>query len=133
MPSSFFFISTKTTSIHSQHPGADIQATSIDNIVNNDFMYVINFWINLLITIIGMILVYCLIRFYDLQKSITGIALLIFLYLIICSVCFYNSVVINIFTPIVMFIMTMILAYTHKFILERRSKEKVKSAHRVFS
>jgi adenylate cyclase len=44
------------------------------------------------------------------------------------AICFYFGIVINVLTPIVMFVLTTILAYTHKFVLENRSKEKVKSA-----
>ena len=53
---------------------------------------------------------------------------LILIYLFICTICFYNEITINVITPVVMFITTTILAYTHKFVLENRSKEKVKSA-----
>mgnify|MGYP003297150844 CR=1 FL=1 len=49
-------------------------------------------------------------------------------YLILATICFYFVTVINVITPIVMFVLTTILAYTHKFVLENRSKEKVKSA-----
>ena len=75
-----------------------------------------------------MTLVYIFIRIYDLQKSITSTLQLIFIYLLICIACFYNEISINVITPVVMFITTTILAYIHKFILENRSKEKVKSA-----
>ena len=49
-------------------------------------------------------------------------------YLLLSVCCFYFGWIINVITPIVMFVLTMILAYTHKFVLENRSKEKVKSA-----
>ncbi len=53
---------------------------------------------------------------------------IIFGYLLICTICFYFGVVINVITPIVMFVLATILAYTHKFVLENKSKEKVKNA-----
>lgn len=65
---------------------------------------------------------------YDLFKSITSSIAIIAAYLVITYICFYFGTVINVITPVVMFIVTMLIAYTHKFVLENRSKEKVKSA-----
>ena len=106
----------------------DIQATAIDNILHNDFLKVLPQWFNTLLTLIGMLAVYGFIRVSNLYKSITSTFWIIFSYLVLSAICFYFNVVINVLTPIVMFIMTTILAYTHKFILESKSKEKVKSA-----
>lgn len=118
----------KNTPIVSNHPGVDIQATAIDNIIHNDFLNVIPAGINLLITFLGMLIVYGIIRMYDLFKSITSSIAIIAAYLVITYICFYFGTVINVITPVVMFIVTMLIAYTHKFVLENRSKEKVKSA-----
>jgi adenylate cyclase len=118
----------KHSSILSNHPGVDFQATAIDNILHNDFLKVLPQWFNTLLTFIGMLAVYGFIRVSNLYKSITSTFWIIFSYLVLSAICFYFNVVINVLTPIVMFIMTTILAYTHKFILESKSKEKVKSA-----
>ena len=118
----------KNTPIVSNHPGVDIQATAIDNIIHNDFLNIIPDGINLLITLLGMLIVYGIIRMYDLFRSITFSIAIIASYLIISYICFYFGTVINVITPVVMFIVTMLIAYTHKFVLENRSKEKVKSA-----
>jgi adenylate cyclase len=118
----------KNTPIVSNHPGVDIQATAIDNIIHNDFLNVIPAGINLLITFLGMLIVYGIIRMYDLFKSITSSIAIIAAYLVITYICFYFGTVINVITPAAMFIVTMLIAYTHKFVLENRSKEKVKSA-----
>lgn len=118
----------KNTPMTVKHPGVDIQATAIDNLIHNDFLIILPNWLNLLITIIGMLIVYGFIQLYNLLKSTYLTIALILIYFLICSICFYNEIVINVITPIVMLIITMILGYTHKFILENRSKEKVKSA-----
>ena len=118
----------RNTPISPNHPGADIQATVIDNIIHNDFLNVLPKWFNIIITLLGMLCVYGIIRFYDLFKSSLFTLIIIFGYLGISALCFYFGIVINVITPPVMFVVTMILAYTHKFILENRSKEKVKSA-----
>lgn len=118
----------KNTPIISNHPGVDIQATAIDNIIHNDFLKITSHGVNLLITLLGMLLIYGIIRLNDLFKSITLSISLIAAYILISALCFYSGTVINVITPPVMFIVTMLIGYTHKFILENRSKEKVKSA-----
>lgn len=118
----------KNTPIAINHPGVDIQATAIDNILHNDFLTIIPQWVNTFFTLLGMIFVYIFIRNSGLYKSITSTLAIISLYLILSAICFYFGVVVNVLTPVVMFILTTILAYTHKFVLENRSKEKVKSA-----
>ena len=118
----------RNTSISPNHPGADIQATAVDNIINNDFLKVMPAWLNIFIAVAGMLCVYGIIRFYYLFKSSLFMICLIGGYFLISAICFYFGIVINVITPPVMFVVTMILAYTHKFILENRSKEKVKSA-----
>ena len=118
----------KNTPVSVNHPGVDIQATAIDNIVHNDFVKVVPPIVNIILTILGMILVYGVIRLYNLEKSVTSALGVIFGYILFASVCFYFGLVVNVITPIVMLVITMIIAYTHKFILENQSKEKVKSA-----
>lgn len=118
----------KNTPITSSHPGVDYQATAADNLFHNDFLKVLPNFVNILLTIIGMFAVYVIIRLNELVKSITLTIALIFGYIVFSAVCFYFCVIVNVITPPVMFIITMIIAFTHKFILESRSKEKVKNA-----
>ncbi len=118
----------KNTPIISNHPGVDIQATAIDNIIHRDLLKVTPHWINFLVTLLGMLVIYTIIRVCDLFKSIElSIGIIIF-YIIFSALSFYFGNAINVITPPVMFIVTMLIGYTHKFVLENRSKEKVKSA-----
>ena len=118
----------KNTPMATNHPGVDIQATAIDNILHNDFLKITPHFVNLFIVILGMLVVYGIIRVYDLFKSISLTLSLLVGYLIFSAICFYFGVVINVITPVVMFVVTMIVAYIHKSIIENQSKEKVKSA-----
>ena len=118
----------KNTPVAANHPGIDLQATVLDNIINNDFITVLPDWFNILITLFGMLFVYGCIRLFDLFKSITSTLTIFLSYIILCSICFYFGIVINVITPLVMFVLTTILAYTHKFVIENKSKEKVKTA-----
>lgn len=118
----------KNTPMVVAHPGVDIQASAIDNILHNDFLKVTPHFVNLFIVILGMLMVYGIIRVYDLFKSISLTFALLVGYLAFSAICFYFGVVINVITPVVMFVVMMIIAYIHKFIIENQSKEKVKSA-----
>ncbi len=118
----------KNTPMVVAHPGVDIQASAIDNIMHNDFLKVTPHFVNLFIVLLGMLMVYGIIRVYDLFKSISLTFALLVGYLVFSAICFYFGVVINVITPVVMFVVMMIIAYIHKFIIENQSKEKVKSA-----
>ncbi|MCQ2740176.1 MAG: adenylate/guanylate cyclase domain-containing protein [bacterium] len=118
----------KNSPLTNHHPGVDYQATAIDNILHNDFLFVIPVAWNILITLLGMLLIYFGIKLSDLYKAITITLITIFGYFIICAICFYLSIVINVITPIAMFVITTIFAYLFKYLTEYRSKEKVKNA-----
>ncbi len=118
----------KNSPVSVNHPGVDMQATAIDNIMHNDFLKVIPKWFNIFIILLGMAFVYCTIRTHELFKAISYTILVIVLYLFIAATCFYYNVVINVITPPVMFVVTMIIAYVHRYLIESRNKEKVKNA-----
>lgn len=118
----------KNSPMISNHPGVDIQATAIDNIMHNDFIKIVPKCLNILLMILGMVLIYVLIRINDLFKSIMLSIGLIASYFLLAAICYYFKTIIFVITPPVMFVITMLIGYTHKFVLENRSKEKVKSA-----
>lgn len=118
----------KSSPIAVNHPAVDIQATSLDNLIHKDFLKVLPNWFNLLFTILGMLLVYYTIRTHKTVKGILYSLCLILLIPVISATCFYYSIVINTLTPIVMCVITMILAYIRRYIIEAKNKEKVESA-----
>lgn len=118
----------KSTPVRNDHPGVDYQATALDNIMHNDFVYVLPDIFNVLITILGMVFVFALINMSNLIKSIVCAVSVIFVYVCICALCFYNCIIINVLTPIIMFVLTTIAAYTNKYVTENRNKLKVQNA-----
>ena len=128
VPASNGLNDSRGTPVSVSHSGADIQATAIDNILHDDFLIVVPQWANLLLTLLGMAFVYLFIRTSGLYRSISSTISIILIYLVFSSILFYFGIVVNIVTPVTMFIMTTILAYTHKFVLENKNKEKVKFA-----
>ena len=118
----------KHSPIITNHPGVDIQASAIDNLIHGDFVRVLPQFVNFIITILGMLLVYFTIKMLSLSKAVPTVVLILFGYIFLSASCFYFDIVINVITPIVMFVLTTIFAYTHKYVLENKNKEKVKNA-----
>ena len=118
----------KTTPIAKVHPGADIQATNIDNLIHNDFLKVIPLWINIIFMLFMMLGVYATIRTHSTFKAVNYSIMLMFLIFLISYACFYNGIVVLTITPIVMCIVTMIIAYIHRYVIEEKQKEKVENA-----
>ena len=118
----------KNTPVSILHPGVDIQATAVDNLVHNDFLTVLPKWFNTLVTILGMLFVFYTIKSHRLFKAVTYSIFVMFLYFMASIACFYNCVIINVITPVVMFVITMIIGYIYNYFIENRNKEKVESA-----
>ena len=116
------------TPISNEHSGVDVQATALDNLLLNDFMRTVGPWQNLLITTILMLIAYLLIRNFTLFVSATCITVITITYWFLCAIFFKNGIAINVITPISLELITMLFAYSQRFILEGRNKEKIKSA-----
>ncbi len=118
---------TANTSMSARQAGVDIQATAIDNIVHNDFLKILPQWLNILIMIVIMLFIYYTIRTHELFKAITLTLSTIILYILSSAVCFYHAIIVNIAAPTAMFIVTMIIAYVHRYTIENKNKKKVEN------
>ena len=118
----------KKSPVAINHPALDIQATALDNLVHRDFMIILPMWVNILITILGMLLVYYTIRTHRLIKAINYSILIILIMLGISATCFYYGITINVITPVVMCALAIIIGYVHKYVIESLKKQKVQSA-----
>lgn len=118
----------KRSPISNDHSGLDIQATTYDNIANNYFMYKVSGWQNLLITLFLIALAFSFIRRCNLFVGIGSVICIMIVYICIAGLLYRNGCAINILTPISMVIVTMIFSYLYRYIVENRSKEKIKSA-----
>ena len=110
------------------YSGADMQATSLDNLVHNDYLTILPNWVNWLITLLSMIFVYYTIRTHNLVKAVIYTVLIILLTLAISACCFYYNIITIVAVPPVMCAVTMILAYIHRYMIEADTKEKVEKA-----
>lgn len=118
----------KRTPLSSNYPGVDIQATNFDNIMHNEFLVQSTLWQDLLSIIILLTLTFLTIRYFSLFVSLGIIALMMVTYISFCIICYRYNLVISVITPITLQVITMTLSYSYRFILEGRSKEKIKNA-----
>lgn len=119
---------TKPTPMLNAHPGVDIQATNLDNILNNEFLVQTSGFQDLLVLFVLLVSTFLVIRYYSLFVSLGIISLIIVTYIAFCIICYRFNLVINVITPVALQLITMGLAYSYRFILEGRHKEKIKRA-----
>ena len=118
----------KHSPVADDHSGLDIQATILDNYLNNNFMVELSDIQNILIAVLLIALTFIIIRALPLFMAISGISLILILYMAFCALLYKNGFAINTITPVSMSIITMIFAYSYKYILEDKNKEKIKTA-----
>ncbi len=116
------------TPILHQHPGVDIQATYLDNLLNDKFIRTTSLVQDLLIIVLLSITAFVIISKLTIFKSIISIILTGIIYFIAAIICYKNGIAPNVITPLVIQLVTMIFGYSYRFILEGRNKEKIKNA-----
>lgn len=116
------------TSISLKHPGVDIQATILNNFLDNEYLVKFANWQNISIIILLSIITFVIIRFLAFIPSLITLIGIAILYFIFCVICFKNNLVPYVITPLAVQLSTMIFGYSYRFILEGRNKEKIKNA-----
>ena len=119
---------TLQTPMFTKHPGVDIQATCLDNLINDEFVEPANILRDLLILIIWSIVALFVITHFSFFKSLIGLIIAAIIYEFIAALCFAHNIQINVITPLAVQLITMIFGYSYRFILEGRNKEKIKQA-----
>lgn len=116
------------TSISLKHPGVDIQATILNNFIDNEYLVKLANWQNISIIILLSIITFVIIRFLAFIPSLITLIGIAILYFIFCIICFKNNLIPYVITPLAVQLSTMIFGYSYRFILEGRNKEKIKNA-----
>lgn len=116
------------TPILQRHPGVDIQATNLDNLINNEFIKQTTLKQDLFIIVLLSIATFIIISRLSIFKSILLLIGIGFAYFIFTIICYRNGVAPNVITPLAIQLVTMIFGYSYKFIQEGRNKEKIKNA-----
>lgn len=116
------------TPMHLKHPGVDVQATNLDNLLHNEFMTLCSGTFDLVTSLIILAITFLVIRYTSLFVSIGVNSLVIIVYLIFAALCYKFDYAISVITPIMLQVIMMTVAYSYRFILEGRNKEKIKKA-----
>ncbi len=117
------------TPIHPSHPGVDIQATFLDNLMHNEFMRQLAGWQENILYLLISIFSFFVISRMSFMKSLGTITAFGMVYFGLAAACYnYLSLALPVITPLVMVFVTMIFGYAYRYIAENRGKEKVKHA-----
>lgn len=111
-----------------KHPGVDIQATNLENILRGDFMKQPTLG-NYLSTFVGITaLTLIIITKCRFLLSVILLILLACAYVALSVCCFRNGLAVSIVTPLMLQLLTTIFGYSFRFLQEGKNKEKIKQA-----
>ena len=116
------------TPISNKQPGVDIQATNLDNILNNGYMKTPPLYQNLLAITLMFIIAFIVICNFSVIKSLIILLLISLIYFAYSIFCFKAGIIVDIVTPIAIEFVTTVFGYSYRFIVEGRNKEKIKQA-----
>ncbi len=116
------------TPILQKHPGVDIQATNLDNLLTGDFIKQTSILFDLIILFTITILSFIIISKFSYFASLFLLILLAAFYMIFCIVCYQAGIAVNVLTPIAIELLTTVFGYSYRFLLEGKNKEKIKQA-----
>lgn len=118
----------KKTPMSDNYPGVEIQATNLENLLNNDFITLSSYLIDVIILIFLLGATFLIIKYTSLAVSVTFCAVATIIYLLISALLYNFGIAVSVITPITLQVVMMSVAYSYRFILEGRNKEKIKKA-----
>ena len=116
-----------TPMITNSHSGADIQATIISNLLDNSAMHNLSFKHRIAIAFL-IILISAWIMFFSVSTSLISLGLLMLVYFVTATTMFYNGIIMQIITPIILILLVLSAGFIFKFIIEGRKKEQIQNA-----
>lgn len=111
-----------------KHPGVDIQATNLDNLMNNDFMKSTGALQDIFTLVLISILTFILISKFSFLVSLISLITVAVAYFIFTIYCYRHGIAVTVVTPLAIQALTTIFGYSYRFILEGKNKEKIKQA-----
>lgn len=117
----------RNTPILLKHSGVDIQATAINNMLDNGFFIESNKFVTLLLSLIFGVLTFWIITRYSIIIALAFTSILTCAHIIFYNMLLDNNIEISLFTPIVIGIIVIAFGYSYKFIIEGQNKEKIKN------
>lgn len=116
------------TPMQSKHPGVDIQATNLDNLIHNQTVRSISSMQEFIVDVILVIAAFIVVANYSLIAGLGVMVLMVLGYIFLAVLSYKLNFAVPVITPIALQLVTMIFGYSHKFIVEARNKEKIKDA-----
>lgn len=116
------------TPLMPKHPGVDIQATNLDNLIHGEFLKQTTLGQDLLVLALITLLTFIIISKCTFFISIVLLLLLGAGYTGFCVLCYKNGTAINVITPLLIQLLTTIFGYSYRFLQEGKNKEKIKQA-----
>lgn len=116
------------TPMQSKHPGVDIQATNLDNLIHNQTVRSISSMQEFIVDAILVIAAFIVVANYSLIAGLGVMVLMVLGYIFLAVLSYKLNFAVPVITPIALQLVTMIFGYSRKFIVESRNKEKIKDA-----
>lgn len=118
----------KKTPVGVDYPGLEIQATFIDNIINNDFMKKASLALNLIVLAVLVILtVHTAKQLPILYSLLTLITVILGWFYIAKNIFFANGYIIDVITPLSFVLLAYSLTFVYKYFLAGRSRNNLKN------
>lgn len=117
----------RNTPILLKHSGVDIQATAINNMLDNKFFIERNNFVTFALSLLFGVLTFWIITKYSIIISLAFTSILTCAHIIFYNIFLANDIEISLFTPIVIGIIVIAFGYSYKFIIEGQNKEKIKN------
>ncbi len=117
----------KSTPFSVDFPGVYIQATLIDNILNNQFIKKTSNGVNLAITIFMAIVAFvAVLLFSPLISAISVVFMAVFFFNACVFASTYKGLILDGFTPLIFMACAMLIAYAYKYFSEYKQKQEIK-------
>ncbi|MGN0017749.1 MAG: CHASE2 domain-containing protein [Candidatus Gastranaerophilaceae bacterium] len=116
------------TPMQSKHPGVDIQATNLDNLIHNKTLNSISTGQELILISILLVITFLIVAKFSLIIGLLITVAVILTYILLAIASYKLNFAVPVITPITLQLVTMIFGYSRKFIVEARNKEKIKDA-----
>lgn len=118
----------KITPMGADYPGVDIQATCIDNILNNDFIYKAPLVTRIIILLAIISVTFLAVMLLQPLQACVVSTLLMLSYFHLCTIAFSNNFAVDVVSPQVFVICSLTVGYAYRYFLEGRRKEKIQKA-----
>lgn len=113
----------KPTSVSSISTGVFIQATTLANIINKDFIRPVNsIFVIALMLVICFFISYFVLRSYSLPINLSVFSVSLFIVIVTLAVLFKEAIYINIISPVSSLVMSFIIAVAYSYAVEGRER-----------